>query len=161
MESLNINPSEIANYFTCTIDREAGDSITHLKLQKLMFYAQSWSLVLLDKSLFQEDFQAWSHGPVLPSIYESYKQYSYDTIPICSCDNNLTNEVVTLLEDIKNVYGEKSAKYLERLTHSELPWIEARGGISLEMRSTTPISKATMKDFYTKLYERNTSNEIN
>jgi uncharacterized phage-associated protein len=48
MESFNINPAQIANYFTCTIDREAGDSITHLKLQKLMFYAQSWSLVLFD-----------------------------------------------------------------------------------------------------------------
>ncbi len=161
MKSFNINPAQIANYFTCTIDREAGDSITHLKLQKLMFYAQSWSLVLFDKTLFEEDFQAWSHGPVLPSIYENYKQYGYDTIPVCSCDNEFTNEIISLLEDIKSIYGEKSAKYLENLTHSELPWLEARGGISIEMRSITPISKTTMKNFYTKLHERNTVDETN
>ncbi len=161
MTNYNLDPAQIANYFTCTIDREAGDSITHLKLQKLMYYAQAWSLVMFDKGLFEEDFQAWSHGPVLPSVYENYKQYSYDNIPICSCENNLTPEIISLLDDIKGVYGEKSAKYLENLTHSELPWIEARGGISIEMRSTTPISKTTMKEFYKKLHERNTINEEN
>jgi uncharacterized phage-associated protein len=161
MNNYNLDPAQIANYFTCTIDREAGDSITHLKLQKLVFYAQAWSLVMFDKGLFEEDFQAWSHGPVLPSVYENYKKFSYESIPMCSCDNNLTPEVMALLDDIKGVYGEKSAKYLENLTHSELPWIEARGGISIEMRSTTPISKKTMKDFYTKLHEKNTVNETN
>ena len=54
----------------------------------------------------------------------------------------------------------KSAKYLENLTHSELPWLEARNGISIEMRSITPISKITMKNFYTKLHE-NTADETN
>lgn len=161
METFNIHPTQIANYFTCTIDREEGDSITHLKLQKLIYYAQAWCLVLFNKTLFEEDFQAWSHGPVLPSIYNNYKQYGYEAIPVCNCDNNLRTEIIDLLEDIKNVYGEKSAKYLENLTHSELPWLEARGNISIEMRSTTPISKITMKEFYTKLHEKNSIDEEN
>jgi uncharacterized phage-associated protein len=158
--NFNFDPAQIANYFTCTIDREAGDSITLLKLQKLMFYAQAWSLVVFNKALFEEDFQAWSHGPVLPSVYERYKQYAHQSIPICNCDNNLPDEVSSLLEEIKAVYGEKSAKYLENLTHSELPWIEARGGIAIEMRSTTPISKTTMKNYYTKLQELTELDEV-
>ncbi len=161
MKSFNVKSEKIADYFICTIDREAGDSITHLKLQKLLFYAQAWSMVLFDKTLFEEDFQAWLHGPVLPSIYEKYKKFGYETIPLSNFDNDLSKEIIELLEDIKGVYGEKSAKYLEDLTHSELPWLEARGGISIEMRSITPISKTTMKDFYTKLHEKNPVNETN
>lgn len=151
MESYNFSPIQIANYFTCTLDREAGDSITHLKLQKLLYYAQSWSLVTLKKSLFEEDFQAWAHGPVSPTIWETYKDYGFESIPICECEHNLPEEVTLLLEDIKQVYGEKSAKYLEELTHSELPWKQTRGGLSLEQKSTIPISKDLLFDFYTKL----------
>jgi uncharacterized phage-associated protein len=155
MNSLNIQPLDISRYFTCTIDREVGDSITHLKLQKLMYYAQSWSLVFLESPLFEEDFEAWAHGPVLPSIYEAYKQFGFHDIPACDCNPLFSSDVANLLEDIKNIYGEKSARYLEDLTHSELPWREARKGLDEVARCNTPISKETMKSFYTDLHQRN------
>ena len=50
---------QIADWFAGAIDREAGDSITHLKLQKLVYYAQAWFLALNDKPLFEEEMQAW------------------------------------------------------------------------------------------------------
>jgi uncharacterized phage-associated protein len=154
MNSFNISPQLIAHYFVCTIDREAGDSITHLKLQKLLYYAQAWTMVLFNKTLFEEDFQAWMHGPVLLSIWESYKHYGFDSIPISNFEDALPNEVTELLEEIKSVYGEKSAKYLEELTHSELPWREARAGLPIEARSTKPISKQTMFEFYFALNQK-------
>jgi uncharacterized phage-associated protein len=155
MDSFNFSPRKIANYFTCTIDREAGDSITHLKLQKMIYYAQAWSMVMLGKTLFDEDFQAWTHGPVLQTIWDDYKEFGIEAIPICVCDHELPEDVTLLLEDIKNVYGEKTGKYLENLTHSEKPWLEARGNLPLEARSTTPISKDTMLAFYKELYSKN------
>jgi len=151
MTSFSIEPQKIANYFTCTIDRDAGDSITHLKLQKLLYYAQAWSMVIFNKSLFEEDFQAWAHGPVLPSIWEGYKEYGYDAIPICSCDHDLPKEIAELMEDVKRTYGEKSGKSLERLTHSEWPWIDTRGDLEPEARSNKPIPKDLMKEFYSSL----------
>jgi uncharacterized phage-associated protein len=154
MDSLKLPPTQIANYFTCTIDRESGDSITHLKLQKLMYYAQAWSMVVLGKSLYTEDFQAWTHGPVLPSIWEEDKDFGFDSLPICDCNSELPQEVIELIEDIKKVYGEKSAKYLEELTHSEEPWQLTRGAIPLEVRSTKPIEKSLMTDFYKELQVR-------
>ncbi|MEY4935346.1 MAG: hypothetical protein RIS64_1705 [Bacteroidota bacterium] len=154
MNSFNISPQLIAHYFVCTIDREAGDSITHLKLQKLLYYAQAWTMVLFNKTLFEEDFQAWMHGPVLPSIWESYKHYGFDSIPISNFEDALPNEVTELLAEIKSVYGEKSAKYLEELTHSELPWREARARLPIEARSTKPISKQTMFEFYFALNQK-------
>jgi uncharacterized phage-associated protein len=49
---MNYTPSQIADWFLCNIDREAGEAITHLKLHKLVYYAQAWSLSLLNESLF-------------------------------------------------------------------------------------------------------------
>jgi uncharacterized phage-associated protein len=154
MNSFNFSPQQIAHYFIGTLDREAGDSITHLKLQKLLYYAQAWAMVVFKKTLFEEDFQAWMHGPVLPSIWESYKHYGFDSIPLCDFEDTLPNEVQELLEEIKSVYGEKSAKYLEELTHSEWPWREARAGLPIEARSTKFISKNAMVEFYFALNQK-------
>lgn len=65
--------NDIANWFLVTIDREAGETLSHLKLQKLVYYAQVWSLALFDKPLFDEDFEAWTYGPALPSLYQRFK----------------------------------------------------------------------------------------
>ena len=64
---------DVANWFLAKADYEAGDVITPLKLQKLLYYAQGWTLAILNKNLFEEDFQAWTHGPAIPSIYRKYK----------------------------------------------------------------------------------------
>ncbi len=69
-----------------------------------------------------------------------------------SYDYNLPDEVVKLLEDIKDVYGEKSAKYLEELTHSKEPWISTREDLPSEAKSTKPIDKQLIAKFYRDLH---------
>jgi uncharacterized phage-associated protein len=49
--------------------------MSNLKLQKLMYYAQGFSLVLFNKPLFPERIEAWIHGPVIPAVYHKYKGY--------------------------------------------------------------------------------------
>ena len=66
-----ITISDIADYFI-TKNHEYGDYITNLKLQKLVYYAQAWYLAFLDKPLFDEDFEAWVHGPVNRDLYDRY-----------------------------------------------------------------------------------------
>ena len=138
----------MANWFICNIDRDAGDSITHLKLQKLLYYAQAWSLALYDKALFEDDFEAWAHGPVIPAIYEEYRDYGYDALPTCDCKNMVKGEAEDLLRDVKRVYGEHSAKFLEKLTHSEDPWKITRGNLAPEQRCNKHISKTLMRNYY-------------
>ena len=50
-------------------DIKVGDSITNLKLQKLVYFAQRVSLALNNKALFQEEIQAWKHGSIVPELY--------------------------------------------------------------------------------------------
>lgn len=150
-----LSPFDVANWFLCNMDREAGDSITHLKLQKLIYYSQAWALVLNGKPLFEEDFEAWTHGPVIPEVYEQYKDFGFNALPACDCKNEVTKQQEYVLLEVKRVYGEKSAKYLEDLTHHEAPWIHARGNLPLEARCNNIISKDAMHAFYSELLNRN------
>lgn len=146
--------NEIAAWFLGNIDREAGDSITHLKLQKLVYYAQAWSLALRDTPLFEEDLQAWAHGPVAESVYQTYRGSGWDALPPPEQAPEIDPEVAEHLSSILATYGDFSAKHLERMTHAEAPWLEARGDLPLEASSKSPISKGLMGRFYKDLYEQ-------
>lgn len=152
--SFGYSVKDIANWFTCQTDREAGDLITHLKLQKLVYYAQAWALALFQKSLFEEEFEAWAHGPVAPVLYEEYRHYGYEALPSNECDKSIVEPVELLLKEVMEIYGQKSAKYLEELTHIERPWMEARNGLSPEIRSKNIIFKESMEKYYTTLLSK-------
>jgi len=145
------NALDVAKYFLCRVDRDAGDTISALKLQKLVYYAQAWSLVLRNKPLFREDLQAWPHGPVVYEVWDYYKAYKHTDIPAPKqCKLNFSDTEQEVLEEVWNAYGELSARQLEKLTHSEEPWIEARKGLDPSAKSQEVISHETMKSYYEK-----------
>ena len=43
-------------------------NITHSKLQKLLYYCQAWHYTIFNEVLFDERIEAWTHGPVVPSL---------------------------------------------------------------------------------------------
>ena len=158
MDTPKYTPTQIADWFLCTIDRAAGDSLTHLKLQKLVYYAQAWALALFNRPLFDEDFEAWVHGPALVSLFRRFKGASWESLPVprkCPKPDTKTEE---LLNDILTIYGQHSAKYLESLTHREYPWQEARAGLPPDAKSNAIIKKETMKAFYNDLLEKHRKN---
>lgn len=144
--------SQVADWFRSAVDRQAGDVMTHLKLQKLVYYAQAWSLALLGRPLFDEDVQAWAHGPVVPSLWREYRDHGWNPLPPADEAAELDAETEQLLREVMQSYGEKSASALEALTHSEEPWIRARGGLPPEARCTAVIPREHMRRFYADLY---------
>jgi uncharacterized phage-associated protein len=144
---------DICNWFLASIDREAGDSITHLKLQKLVYYAQAWALAQLNKPLFEEDFEAWTHGPIVPSLFHQFKDNGWEALPYPDSVPIFNSDIETLLEEVLEVYGNLSARQLENLTQNEYPWKKARGNLPDEIRATTVISKEAMKMYYKNLFE--------
>jgi len=123
-----------------------------LKLQKLVYYAQAWSLTVFGKSLFEEPIEAWAHGPVVPSLYHFFKESGFESLdPSEDCEIEIEEEAEGIIEDVLSIYGEKSAKFLERLTHSEDPWIIARKGLPPERKSTEEISMESMINYYSTL----------
>ncbi len=144
------NVRDIASWFL------SRDSMTHKKIQKLCYYAQAWYCALYDGSpLFNDEIQAWVHGPVVPALYHVYADYKWTVIPKTDFDESKFNEsVLNVLEAVYNTYGEFSGDQLESLTHSEDPWIQARGTLKPWETSTTPISCASMREYYSRKYEQ-------
>jgi uncharacterized phage-associated protein len=150
---------DIAHWILAGIDRAAGDSITHLKLQKLLYYAQAWALCLLGRPLFEEDLQAWVHGPVAESVFRAYRRHGFEALPPPDSVPALAPEDEDHLRAVIDAYGDFSARRLEAMTHNEDPWRQARGDLAPDCASQAVIPKDHMKSFYTALYARSADAE--
>lgn len=144
-----VSPSAIATWFINYVDRDAGEAITHLKLQKLIYYAEAWFLANFSRSLISEDLQAWTHGPVSPSVYKKYRDKGWDALPP-ERPRSLPHPLNEFLAEVYGEYGQLGAKRLEALTHSEDPWKLTRGDIPPEAKCTKPIDKLLMRNYYAK-----------
>ena len=115
---------DVAKYFLSQADEEAGDSMTNLQLQKLLYYAQGFHLAIHNGPLFDEPIYAWAHGPVVRPVYQEYREYGAGTIPIPDdVDFSVfTSEQSKLLDDVYQSYGQFSGWRLREMTHDEPPW---------------------------------------
>ena len=126
---------DVAKYFLAQVDEDAGDLISNLKLQKLLYYVQGFHLALYDEPLFPEPIEAWTHGPVVPELYHYYKKYGVGAIP-CPKDVDFSiydEGTRSLLDEVYSVFGQFSAWKLRNMTHEEEPWkfaAETSGQIS-------------------------------
>lgn len=125
--------------------------ITNKKIQKLVYYAQAWSLAINKHPLFKEKIEAWVHGPAIKSVYDKYKEFGFNAIkkePDLALIEMIPKEDKKILEQVWNVYGKYDSSYLEMLTHSESPWQNARAGLEVSENSENEISIDSMQEFY-------------
>ena len=125
-----MNCFDVARYFLAQVDDDAGDSISNLKLQKLVYYAQGYHLAFFGTLLFPEKIEAWAHGPVIPDLYHALKKFGSGPV---SLDGELNLEkfpkpVCELLDEVYLVYGQFSAAKLRNITHNEPPWANTPPG---------------------------------
>lgn len=146
-----VDSIELSKYILSFFCRR-GESINHLKLQKLVYYVDAWHNVFLDKPLIPEKFEAWMHGPVVRELWDYYKDESILSSPISTCNSNydlqVSKEQLEIINDVLEEYGDKTPYYLECLTHEEKPWIVARMGYAPSDKCTEKISKEVMKEYY-------------
>lgn len=144
--------SDVARYIVGFF-QEAGDPVTNLKLQKLLYYVQGWCLALTGSAAFDDRFEAWVHGPVQPGVYGEYKRNRWH--PICDVVSRpeIEGVLVDVIGEVLEAYGGETGYQLEMRTHLESPWIEARGGIPADQESTKEISKASMERYFRGLLD--------
>jgi uncharacterized phage-associated protein len=124
---------------------------TVMKLQKLVYYCQAWSLVWDEKPLFNECIEAWANGPVVRELYDLHKgQFELSDSPKGD-SSNLTFEQKKTIDAVLEYYGDKSAQWLSDLTHMEAPWNEARKGYPIGMSCVNEITPASMHEYYSSL----------
>lgn len=132
----------------------AIQSMTHKKLQKLCYYAKAWYLAINDENLISEPFEAWVHGAVQPLLYQKYRSYGFQLIPMFTGNlSELPEEFINFSREIFETYGEYSGDELEKINHQEPPWLNARIGLKPWQSSNTIISEDDMKAYYRSLMD--------
>jgi uncharacterized phage-associated protein len=125
-------------------------SMPAMKLQKLAYYSQAWSLVWDDQPIFSDRIEAWANGPVIPSLYAQHRGiFLVETIP--GDADGLTLSERETVDAVLKYYGAQSSQWLSDLTHKEDPWLDARHGLPPGARSTEEITQAAMHEYYSSL----------
>jgi uncharacterized phage-associated protein len=123
-----------------------------MKLQKLVYYAQAWSLVWDDAPLFEEDIEAWANGPVVPELYQEHRgQFKVEPGSINGKAKRLDGDQRETIDAVLGFYAERSPQWLSDLTHREAPWADARRDLAPGERSHSVISHAAMAEYYGSL----------
>lgn len=141
---------EVARYFLSLTDEDAGELISNLKLQKLLYYAQGFHLALFDEPLFPETIEAWAHGPVVPIVWRHFRDYGSDPIPPEEFDSDYFNEQTQeFLDEIYSMFGQYSAWKLREMAHDEPPWKDCYE----ECVANIEISHDSLRDYFSEFVE--------
>lgn len=128
-------------------------AMSTMKLQKLAYYSQAWSLVWDEEPLFDEDFQAWANGPVCPQLFEAHKGMFNITAQSLKKGsiNKLNKTQKETIDSVLKYYGDKDGHWLSMLTHKERPWLDARRNYQDGDQCSEIIHKESMQDYYSGL----------
>lgn len=140
----------MANVFDAAkyILEQLGEMST-MKLQKLCYYAQAWSLVWDDVPLFNEEFEAWANGPVCPELfYKTQGIFSVTAKDETGGSGDLSENQKDTIDAVLEHYGNHNAQWLSQLTHMEDPWNDARKGIPIGAGCSNIITKESMAMYY-------------
>ena len=125
-------------------------AMTTMKLEKLAYYCQAWSLAWDGVPLFDEDFQAWANGPVAPALFNTHRGIFWlnsDYYDKYDADVFTADQIETMNAVLAG-YADKSPSWLSELTHKERPWKETRGTVRPGSNCNRVISKELMQQYY-------------
>jgi len=127
-------------------------SMTAMKLEKLVYYSQVWSIVWTERELFRERIEAWSNGPVIPSLYRLHRgRFKVAAGFFGGNPARLSDEQCDVVNRVLAVYGDKDPQWLSNLTHLEKPWLEARQGLGRDERGSSVITRESILNYYANL----------
>lgn len=146
----------IANAFIEEANNGKTNNLTPMKLQKLMFFTQSWYVKSNYEILFDGYFERWQYGPVLPEIYHEFKKFGSREIhqygtsiwnefgrmntndyQVKEFDKIDTNDyqVNEFLKKILDTYGVYTGTELSWMTHQpETAWYNGQLGTVINLQ---------------------------
>jgi len=143
---MSYNVLDIANKLLIRAkNNENGDLMSNMKLQKMLYYQQGFHLAYFGTPLFDEEIEAWMYGPVIPSVYDHFKNNGRQGIdPGEGQEVPLESKEETLFNEVYKVYGAYGATGLMEMTHRETPWKATPTGVGNIIR------KNLMESFFKK-----------
>ncbi|MFA6090004.1 MAG: type II toxin-antitoxin system antitoxin SocA domain-containing protein [Candidatus Woesearchaeota archaeon] len=149
------NVNDVCDYVINRLNAENNDdSLNSLKIQKLLYYIQAWHYAFFKKPVINGTFEAWVHGPVNRTIYDRFKDrmlfFPIDVHDIINTevDKKIGSDDKAHIDSVLEVYSKYSGVELERMTHQEKPWINARKDFTPNERCDKPIDPEIMGAYY-------------
>jgi len=146
----NMNAINFANYIIWYVNRNfPNTSFTHVKLQKILYYVYC-DFLKKDFPVFEDQIEKWQYGPVVPSVYNSFRSYGFNRIttpetPIRFVNDengirferevfdpsvlNLSEEQLERINAIVSGLVELEAFELVEITHCESSWLRSQAEI--------------------------------
>ena len=126
--------------------------VSNLMVNKLLYFAQGHCLAETGRPLFEDDFEAWDYGPVIPKIYNKYKicgkNNIYSSSEYAVERDVLDWEQLPVVEDVLEQYSVFSPSMLVSITHEEnSPWEKAKKNANKDERHV-PIKKQAIKNYF-------------
>jgi uncharacterized phage-associated protein len=125
---------------------EQHGAMTAMKLQKLVYYSQAWSIAWDDDALFEEEIEAWQNGPVVRELWEAHRGRFRIAVLGKGNSQALSEDQKTTVGQVLKFYGDKSAQWLSDLTHLEDPWKNAWAN-----EQSNIISKEALAEYYSSI----------
>lgn len=124
-------------------------TMSTMKLQKLCYYCQAWSLVWDDVPLFEEEFCAWANGPVCKELFfRTQGKFSVNASDENGDVTKISKAGVETIDRVLDYYAPHDAQWLSQLTHLEAPWKRARKGVPPGVGCDNIITKESMAEYY-------------
>lgn len=133
---------------------EKLEEVPPLMLQKLLYFIQGVYSALYGKPILAEDCRAWIHGPVYPEVFELFRDFKYNPIDdarfalLGGTEEALTDDEKCVIDLVVNTFGMYGGKVLEKITHNEDPWMEARKGYDDSIPSGELLQKERIMKYY-------------
>ena len=142
----------VVNYFL-----NKCEDITPLALQKLLYYVQGFYYAFVNQFIFEENCEAWVHGPVFRDVYFKYREYRFDSISVSHAvdDLSLTVSEKAIIDSVIKNFSCYSGKILESFTHAETPWLATRGDLPATASTDRQIEKKLIGEYFTAVKEKN------
>jgi uncharacterized phage-associated protein len=140
---------DIARYLlhVASSDDFAPDFLCPMRLQKILYYIQGWSLATRSRPAFAEAIEAWTYGPVVKEVYHAFKEYGNSPI-IHAQPAQIPNEDQDFVRRVWQHYRQFSPYQLVCMTHLEPAWRQARQGLDSTAKSNAALNLKTMQDYF-------------
>ena len=141
----------IANFF---IEKgiQENRQVDQMKVQKLVYFAHGWHLAITGKPLLNESIEAWSFGPVIPSLYHVLKHSGNQPIRTTIQTDGTTSddkELTLYLEQIWKLYTPFTGIQLSNMTHEEAtPWSAIAREFKNQIPPNTPLGDEAIRNYF-------------
>lgn len=127
--------------------QELDPSAQTMKMQKLLYYVQGWSLALTGDPMIESSPQAYKDGPVYPAVREDMKYCGNRKISNAKT-GVLSDQDVEIITTVVDRFRRKGGKELADATHLESPWLEARGDLAVGAHCSREMSLQSMMRYF-------------